>query len=121
MANELTIRASLSFEKGGTLAELLLGPITRDVAGTNALKNRQSIGFAAEEVLLVGDVASGGYFIAINRDATNYVKLRAGSGLTDLVRLKPGDFCLFRLDNAATLYAIADTAAVELEYGIVDL
>ena len=121
MASELTIRATLSFEKGSTTESLALGPLLRDVAGTNLLHNRQSIGFAAEEAVLVGDVASGGYILAINRDATNYVKLRAGSGLTDLIRLKAGDFCLFRLDNAATLYAIADTAAVELEYAIVDL
>ncbi len=121
MADELTIRASLTFEKGDTEVELLLGPKKRDVAGTNGLKNRQSIGFAAEEAVLVGDVAAGGYFIAVNRDATNYVELRAGSGLADLIRLLPGDLCMFRLAADATLYAQANTAAVELEYAIVDL
>lgn len=119
MANELTIRASLSFEKGGSLVEMLLGPLDRDVAGTNVLRNRQSIG-TSEEALVVGDVAPGGYFIAVNRDATNCVTIRAGSGLADLVRLKPGDFCMFRVNDAATLYAQANTAAVELDYAIVD-
>ena len=79
MANELTIRANLSFEKLGTILELLNGPLLRDVAGTNGLRNRQSVGFAAEEALVVGDVAMGGYFAAINRDAANYVELRGAS------------------------------------------
>ena len=120
MANELTIRANLSFEKGGSLAELLLGPIDRDVAGTNFVRNRQIVGFAAEEALLLGDVAAGGYLIAINRDATNYVEIRPGSGVADLVKLLPGDFCMFRLASGATPYVQANTAAVELEYLVVD-
>ena len=120
MADELTLRCSLSFEKSGRLAELLFGPTTLDVAGNKPLKRVQAIG-TAEEAIDVGDATAGGYFMAINRDATNYVELRPGSGLADLVRLKPGDVCLFRLTNDATLYAIADTAACDLEYVILPL
>lgn len=119
MANELSLRANLSFEKNDTLIELLFGPKDRDVSGTNALKNRQSIG-TSEEAVLVGDVAAGGYFIGVNRDATNYLELRPGSGLADLIKLGPGDVCMFRLATDATLYAIANTGACELEYAIVD-
>ena len=116
MANEATIRASLTFEKGGTSVTLSLGPIDRDVAGTEHMWQRQSIGFAAEEAIYLGDVAAGGYFCAINRDATNYVDIRANTGVADLVKLLPGDFCLFRLASDAVPYAQANTAAVPLEY-----
>lgn len=118
MANELTLRVSLSLEKSDTVLELLYGPKLRDVAGTKPLLNRQSVGHAAEEAIVVGDAGAGGYFMAINRDATNYVELRSGSGVADLIRLLPGDVCLFRLASDATLYAQANTAAVELEYVI---
>lgn len=120
MSDELTLRASLSFEKGSTVIELAMGSTTFDVSGTNGLKNRQSIGFAAEEAVLVGDVAAGGYFLGVNRDPTNFIELRPGSGLADMIRLEPGDFCLFRLTDDATLYALADTAACDLEYAIID-
>ncbi len=119
MADELTLRVSLSFEKGSTEVDLAMLPTTFDVAGSNALKNRQSVG-TSEEAILAGDVAAGGYFFGINRDDTNFLELRAGSGLADLIRLKPGDPCLFRITDDATLYGIADTAACELEYAIID-
>jgi len=118
MADELTLRVSLSFEKTGRLAELLLGPLKRDVAGNKPLSNVQSVG-TAEEAIVVGDAGVGGYFVAVNRDATNFVELRGATGGADLVRLEPGDVCLFRLTDDATLYAIANTAAVDLEYVIV--
>lgn len=118
MANELTLRVNMQFEKLDSAFELLYGPKNRDVAGSKPLRNRQLVG-TVEEALVVGDAGAGGYFMAINRDATNFVELRPGAGLADLIRLKPGDVCLFRLTNDATLYAISDTAAVELDYFIV--
>lgn len=121
MADELTLRVSLSYEKASKIAELLFGPVSIDVAGGRPLSNVQSIGFAAEEAVVVGDAGAGGYFMAINRDATNYVELRPGSGLADLIKLLPGDVCLFRLTGDATLYALANTAAVDLEYVILPL
>lgn len=120
MSDELTLRASLSFTKGGTSKSLSFGPLDFDVAGTRAVANRQAIGFASAEAVLVGDVAAGGYFIGINRDPTNYITLRNGSGGTALVRLSPGDFCMFRIWPSATLFAVADTASCDLEYVVVD-
>lgn len=119
MADELTNRASLTFEKGGTTVTLTWGPTDIDVSGTNALHNRQNVG-TSEEALLLGDVAAGGWFFGINRDATNYIEIRAGSGLADLVKIKPGEFAFFRTAADATPYVIADTAACELEYVVID-
>jgi hypothetical protein len=55
-----------------------------------------------------------------NMDVTNFVKIRAGSGLTDLIKLKPGEFALFRLMTGITPYAIADTAACDIEFCIIE-
>ena len=121
MADELTLRASLSFEKGSKVASLALALSTFDVAGGNALHNVQNVGIT-EEALLLGDVTVGGYLIGINRDATNFMEIRPGTGAADLIQLKPGDVCLFRLAPGATApFVIADTGAVEFEYLIVDL
>lgn len=119
VSDELIVRASLSFEKLGTVAELFFGPTSFDVAGNNSAHLRQNIGLVAE-VVNVGDAAPGGYFIGVNRSAANFMKLSNGAAGAVLARLKPGDVCLFRLDDDATLYAIADTAGCELEYVIVD-
>ncbi len=119
MSDELTLKVSLSFSKGGTSVSLALGPTDFDVAGTNAIHHRQSIGIT-EEALLLGDVAVGGYLIAVNRDATNFIEIRGNTGIADLIRLEPGDFCMFRVTDDAVPYAIADTGACELEYALID-
>lgn len=118
MANELTLRCNLSYEKLGTTLSLLFGPTNRDVTGSKPIMNRQLVG-TSEEALVLGDASVGGYLMAVNRDATNYVEIRPGSGLADLVKLLPGDVCLFRVTGDATPYVIANTAACELEYVLI--
>lgn len=118
MADELTLRCNLSFEKLGTIHELLFGPTDLDVSGNRPQRGRQNVG-TTEEALLLGDAGVGGYLMAINRDATNYVEIRPGSGLADLVKLMPGDVCLFRLAADCTPYVIANTAACDLDYVVI--
>jgi hypothetical protein len=116
MANEATIKATLNFaSSGSSISEDQSKEV--DVAGTPFIHNRQIVGFAAEEALLLGDAVPGGYFLAINRDATNFVQLIAATGETPFVRLEPSEFCLFRIDSGASApFAQADTANCELEY-----
>ena len=64
-------------------------------------------------------MGGGGYFIGRNVDSTNFIEIRPNTGVADLVRLEPGDWCLFRITDDATPYAIADTAACVLEYVVV--
>ena len=119
MSNELTLSISLSFTKGDTALDFDLGPTRFDVSGSKAMKHRQEIG-TSEEAILLGDAGVGGYFVGVNRDSTNFMEIRPGSGEEDLIRMEPGDFCCFRIADDATPYAIADTAACELEYAVVE-
>jgi hypothetical protein len=48
------------------------------------------------------------------------MEIRADTGVADLIRLEPGDVCLFRVTDDATPYGIADTAAVEFEYLLIE-
>lgn len=121
MSNEIQIRCSLTFSKSGASGGMdFFGSI--DWAGTKYQKGRQSVGFAAEEPLNLGDAAAGGWLFIKNLDATNFVQVRRGTGEGALIRIRGGttnkkEFCCFRLDvGASAPYVIADTAAVEIEY-----
>lgn len=87
-----------------------------DVAtvGHNYVANVQEIG-TNEEALALGDVTAPGYAILHNLDDENFVEIRAGSAEEDVIKLEPGDVQLVRFATA-TPYAIANTAAVDLEY-----
>lgn len=119
MADEITLTAKLRFENDSTLAELVESALSRTVAGTKYVKNTQEIG-TSEEAIELADTGVGGYLLGINRDDTNFMQIRSVSGDTDLVRLEPGDVCLFRVDDGATPFGIADTAAVEFEYLLIE-
>jgi len=115
LASEINVSARLSFYKSGAGSGLeSAGAFT--LTGTKYQEGRQSVG-TSQEALNLGDVAAGGWCFIINRDATNYVKVRPATGATDLIRIKAGEFALFRLDaGAAAPFVIADTAAVEIQY-----
>lgn len=119
MADELTLSIRATLSKSGS--EITFPPasaqaLTIDVSGSRWLHNRQEIG-TSEEALELGDISTGGYLIAINRDATNYLELRSGTGGTDLVRINAGEIACFRVSSDATApYAIANTSACVLEY-----
>lgn len=72
----------------------------------------QTVG-TVEETLNVGDVSSVGLIVVINRDDTNYVQIGLTGSYT--IKLKPEQFCVLP-PAASTLYAIANTASVDVEY-----
>ncbi len=73
----------------------------------------QNIG-TSEEALNVGDVSDIGLIILINRSDTNFIQVGLTGSYT--IKVKPGEFCCFTPDG--TITAIADTAAVDVEYYI---
>jgi len=120
MSAEIKVTMALVARKGGSNPGLDMGTFSVTWAGNNHLHNRQNVGIT-EEALVLGDCGTGGYLIMVNRDATNYVTVRAATGATGLVRLKAGEGACFRLDAAATApFVIANTAAVEVEYVLLE-
>lgn len=120
MANEISVTCTLSFTKGSTsdAMELPLKQIT--MTGDDFVHKTQLIGITEEAINLGTDIGTNGWFMAINRDPTNFIKIRAGTGVTDTAKLLPGEPCLFRLAATAP-YAIADTASCQLEYLLIEL
>lgn len=114
MANEIAATSRLSFSKGGASASFDK-TVRVTMSGDDYVSATQVIGTSAELVSL-GDITSAPAFIAIkNLDATNFVTFGGDSGLTVFsLKLLPGESMLIR-PTSATLYALADTAAVRIE------
>ena len=115
MSNELALTATLRYAKDEAAISVSLSD-SIDVSGSNFIHHSQLVG-TSEELLYLGDVTqSGGYFVAINRDPTNEIRIRPDTTLQALARLKPSEFCVFRMEASATPYVIAVTASCLLEY-----
>lgn len=119
MADEITVITGLHVSKGGSAQQI--GPVreTVDMTGEGFVWHRQTIGTSAEAVTIPSDIGTAGWCHVRNRDATNYVTLRIGSGGSDFAKLLAGESALFRLASSS-LYALANTAACEIEYLIVE-
>ena len=121
MANEISVTIKITFAKG-TLPTVTRNPsaLSVDMTGTQFVAGVQSIG-TAEEALDLGDMGALtlGWMYCKNLDGTNFVEIRPATATADLIKLKAGEFALFRL-TSNTPYAIADTAACELDYLIVE-
>lgn len=113
MANELTLSASFRYVKNGiTQTRSLSDSVT--VTGNEFAHNVQAIGTTAEAIS-VGDVGTAGYCVFVNTDSTNFVEIgRDDTGtFRAVVKLKPGEFSIFRAGVA--LYGKADTASCNVE------
>jgi hypothetical protein len=121
MANELTLSGSLAYaDSEGSDLSLALSEILASVATKKFVHHKQNIP-TSEEALDLGELTALGWGIFINRDETNFVEIRVGTGGNDFVKIPPGKFALFHFGSDVTApFAIADTAACQLEYVIVN-
>jgi len=123
MADEITLRWNLTADKGNLYRRKApeSQSITLTASSPAVAAGVASIGFAAHEAIPLGDVAAVGLAWFTNLDATNYVELGVQVTATfyPFVKLLPGESYCFRLGSSAP-YAQANTAAVKLEYEILD-
>lgn len=118
MADELTISALLRFTKGTKDVSFSDQSQQFDVTGTDYIQGTQTVG-TSEEALAKGDITTPGYVFIRNLDATNFVKVRGATGGVDCVKIKAGEFALFRFAGTAP-FVIADTASCEIEYLLIE-
>lgn len=121
MANEITVNASLAYEDSEDADELFsLTDLLASVASKKYIKHKQNIG-TSEEAITLGEVTTPGWAIFINRDETNFINLKVATGGAIFAKLKPGEIALLRLGSGAQApYAIADTAACQLEFFLIN-
>jgi hypothetical protein len=119
MANEITLTQQLTVANG-TLRRTF-APARQQITQASALVagGVQNIGTTYEAVSL-GAIAANGVSHFTNLDATNYVEIgvEVSSAFYPLVRLNAGESYTFRLAQGVTIFARANTAAVNLDYEI---
>ena len=120
MAKELQAVGRMVYDDGDVRVSLDKGVLKIDSAGKQVVHHVQEIG-TSEEALDVGDISTLGWIMFFNQDVTNFVEIRPGSAVADFLRIEKREFSgPMRLAQNATLYAIADTAAVKLEYLLIE-
>lgn len=118
MASELSVGTlTISFAKSGSPSfSLVPAALSITISGDAWMDNTQTVG-TSEEAILLGDVATGGYWFVQNLDATNYITIRPGTGATDLIQVKAGEWAIFRSSSAATApFALANTSPVQVRF-----
>ena len=115
MANELRIEAHLEYSKSG-VKESKHDSAYVDISGDSINKTIQEIATSNTQITAVATVGTWGYVYLKNLDPTNYVEVGLTSSYS--IKLKAGEFALFRA--AASLYARANTSAVNLEIIIIE-
>lgn len=128
MANEITINLSFAASKLGVTPNT--GPTTASTIGnswTNLQFNWNGSTYQGGQVAAVqtteteldlGNVTSAHYALFQNQDPTNFVQIYANTGesANALIQLLAGDIALIPLVPGVDLFAIANTAAVNLWY-----
>lgn len=123
MANEITASAALQVVNGSL----------KKYFPFETKQINQTTQWAFDDVLSIPTTAGGtvitttgitalGWCYVRNLDGTNFVKLgpTSGGSIVDMIKLKPGEFAIFRLMTGITLRAIADTATCKIFIGIFD-
>lgn len=126
MANEISGSFQLSVQNG-SLVTTRSHSFNTDQATARASSAVQNIPTTAGGTALVfnASLTTQGYAYFINLDATNYVSIgvQVGGTFYPLARLKGGasgkkEGAILRLEPGVTVYALANTAAVDLEFGV---
>jgi hypothetical protein len=123
MANEITATAVLKVLKGNVdiTRPMISKPFTMN--GTAYGVDTVSVPTTSTGTALVtpSAVGTGGWSYFVNIDTTNYVEVgvQVSGTFYPVVKLKAGEFGMFRI-AVLTLFARANTAAVELEHWIVE-
>ncbi len=123
MANELTLYASLQYADSELSAFALatLPAVVSNVTMKLVEWVKMSVGLS-EVALKLGTITSLGWFMGINRDPTNFIELRVSTGSTKFCKMMKGEPAFFRFGSGISApYAIADTAACQIEYLLISV
>ncbi len=117
MANEISVGGSLTYSKNKAKATLS-GTFLASQTGDKYISAIVSVA-TTETTVDKGGIGSIGYLAVRNNDATNFVQFGHTTGVYG-VKLLPGEFMVVPWKYSAIL-ALADTAAVEIEYLAIEL
>lgn len=124
MAGEIQHNMRFKVVKGNyTLDRTLTTAGALDWDATIVVAGVQSVG-TTKEAIDIGDVNASdlGWAFFRNTDATNFVEIGVDEGGTFVAfaKLLPNEWCVVPCSPAKTYQGKADTAAVEVEYAILE-
>jgi hypothetical protein len=116
MANELTIDAQVSYADADGVTDGLSVAALEITLGVKLISHQKFSVATAEQAVNITGITTLGYAMLVNRDETNFVEVRVGTGGTKFCKLKAGEVALFRFGSGITApFIIADTAACLVE------
>lgn len=119
----ITINMSLMLRETATFRDQVwsVNGLRVSQAAIHKTSQVQTIGTTYEALTVGADVATAGWAFFRNLDATNFVEigLEVSSAFQTLMKLMPGECALLPLATKA-LYARANTAAVKLDFTILE-
>ena len=126
MANELSVTASISYEKANHTLSFNPPAEQVDVSGDLYSAGVQNVPASGEgEALTLNDLSAGNqgwaWFQNIGTDSSTHVSIgpRDGSGnFVECFQLKGGEFAIMRLGDQA-LYAKASASTLDIFYSII--
>ena len=125
MANEITASASLSYTNSAvnvnSAEALAIAGSTFTIVGSRFSKGLFSVPTTANGTAIPIPAGTLGWCIIKNNDSTNYVELMSAVSGTVFAKIAAGEVAMFRFPSTITApAAIANTAAVKIEYLILE-
>jgi len=121
MSQEITLTASLAVSNGSYKDSMT--PSTLKINQTNQLGLSGSKSFSTSDTAFTTTgLTTLGLMMIQNLDPTNYIDIGPDSGgaIIPFIRLKAGEFAVFRLKPGITFRTQANTAAVICEWLLLD-
>jgi hypothetical protein len=114
MARELTINFSMAFNKSGLSTSMQSGTQQLTVSGSDYARETMTVPTSIT-ALPLGSIATPGYCMLTNKDATNFVEVYTAVAGAACIKLKAGEWAAFRFAGAAPAVK-ANTAPVKIDY-----
>ena len=116
MADEIRLRAALSFAKSGRAAAADSGELSIAMTGTKHLETTQTVN-TSEEALQLGEVpAAGAWYWIENLHATNWVDLKPAAGGTVTTRILAGKVVTGTFGPSVSApYVVAQDASTDIK------
>ena len=123
MASEISVTTRLYAKKSFLVVDNNVGTINADLSGSTSASGIVSIPTTAGGTALSLDgitTATMGYAFFRNIDATNYVEIgvQISTVFYAFAKLKAGEVAIVRMNQTNPPYALANTAAVVLQFTI---
>lgn len=117
MADEINVKLRIVLKNGDFTVDRDIIRAQSDQTGKGAQSGLQKVG-TSWEVVDLGNVVTEGYAYFRNLNDTNFVQI--GPTGVPIIKLLPGQLCLFPVDPTVTLYAKADTAECNVDVFILE-